>query len=323
LKVIIPVAGVGTRLRPHTLTTPKTLLPVAGKPILEHIIDQIAGFDIGELIFVTGPHHEQIQAFVTSHYDIPARFVPQEKLYGLGYAVHLGLTDIDEDALIILGDTIVEIDWSGLIAGGRNALAVQEVDNPSAFGVVETNGDRIVRLVEKPRNPPTNKAVVGVYYVRDSGLLLESTTELVRNGVTTHGEIQLTDAFELLLKKGAELYTFPTQAWYDCGRRETILATNRFLLGQASGDHSAEEGSEIRQPVYIADDVSIHSSRVGPYVSIGPGTVIENSEVEDSIIGRGCIIEDSAMSGSILGDFVSVRQFQGDLNLGEYSQVGA
>ncbi len=321
MKVIIPVAGEGTRLRPHTLTTPKTLLRVAGKPILGHIIDQIADLDISEMIFITGPLREQIEEFVTTQYDIPSRFVSQEQLYGLGYAIHLGLTGIAEEALIILGDTIVEIDWKSLVSGGRNALAVQEVENPSDFGVVKVDGERIVDLEEKPEDPPTNLAVVGVYYVHDYKLMLEATTEVVEQGVTTHGEIQLTDAFDLLLKKGAEIYTFPTEAWYDCGKLETILATNRFLLERVPQGGRSED-KQLRQPVFIDEDVVIESSVVGPHVSIGPGTVIRNSQIEDSIIGCKCTIEDSTLSSSLMGNNVSIRRFQGNVSMGDHSEIG-
>jgi len=303
------------------LTTPKTLLKVAGKPILGHILDQLESLEISELIFITGPQREKIEEFVTSEYDIPARFVPQEQLHGLGYAVHLGLKEIDEEALIILGDTIVEIDWAGLIGGEKNALAVQEVENPSAFGVVETNGDKITRLVEKPQHPPTNKAVVGVYYVRDYSMLLDATTEVVENGIRTHGEIQLTDAFELLLKKGAELYTFPTQAWYDCGRRETILATNCYLLEKSSSGAERVTGEGITPPVNIGREVTIEGSEVGPHVSIGPGSIVRNSKLKNLIVGSNCLIEDSKLKDSLIGDNATIRGFSGDLSLGDYSEI--
>jgi len=218
-------------------------------------------------------------------------------------------------------DTIVEIDWAGLIGGEKNALAVQEVENPSAFGVVETNGDKITRLVEKPQHPPTNKAVVGVYYVRDYSMLLDATTEVVENGIRTHGEIQLTDAFELLLKKGAELYTFPTQAWYDCGRRETILATNCYLLEKSSSGAERVTGEGITPPVNIGREVTIEGSEVGPHVSIGPGSIVRNSKLKNLIVGSNCLIEDSKLKDSLIGDNATIRGFSGDLSLGDYSEI--
>ncbi len=320
MKVIIPVAGEGTRLRPHTYTTPKALLQIAGKPILGHIVDQIIDLPISEMIFITGPQGHKIERFVRDHYTIKSTFVEQRTLYGLGYAVHLGITSTDEDLLIILGDTIVEIDWKGMIAGGRNCLAVKEVPNPRAFGVVETQGDRILRLVEKPANPPTNLAVVGVYYIKDVKPFHAATTEIIERGVTTHGEIQLTDAFDLLLKKDISLHTFPTLGWYDCGRKENMLETNRYILDRHKT--SAERsGSTIRPPVFIAEDAVVSNSTIGPYVSIGRGCRINNCTISDSILADNVVAEWSVIADSLIGNQATLHSASGNFNLGDSSTV--
>lgn len=320
MKVIIPVAGEGTRLRPHTFTTPKALLQIAGKPILGHIIDQIIDLDVSELIFVTGPQGRKIERFIRDTYTVKTTFVEQRTLYGLGYAVHIGLVSTEEDVLIILGDTIVEIDWKKMISSGRNCLAVKEVANPRAFGVVETDGDRIVRLVEKPQNPPTNLAVVGVYYIRDVKVFHQCTTEIIDRGIRTHGEIQLTDAFDLLLKKGSALHTFPTLGWYDCGRKETMLETNRFILDrqQASADRA---GSSIIPPVFIAEDAVITKSTIGPYVSIGKGCKVSNSTIKNSILAESVSVEWSVIENSMIGNSVSLKSISGVFDLGDQSTV--
>jgi glucose-1-phosphate thymidylyltransferase len=320
VKVIIPVAGEGTRLRPHTFTTPKALLQIAGKPILGHIIDQIIDLDISEMIFVTGPQGHKIERFVRETYTIKSTFVEQRTLYGLGYAVHLGMVSTSEDLLVILGDTIVEIDWKKLISSGRNCLAVKEVANPRAFGVVETEGDRIVRLVEKPQNPPTNLAVVGVYYIRDVETFHRCTTEIIDRGVTSHGEIQLTDAFDLLLKKGSTLHTFPTLGWYDCGRKETMLETNRFILDRQKAT-AERAGCTIVPPVFIAEDAVITKSTIGPYVSIGKGCKITDATIKDSILADGVQVEWSVIEDSLLGNQASVKSASGSFNLGDLSSV--
>ncbi len=320
MKVIIPVAGEGTRLRPHTFTTPKALLQIAGKPILGHIIDQIVDLDISELIFVTGPQGHKIERYVRDTYTIKSTFVEQRTLYGLGYAVHIGMVSNDEDTLIILGDTIVEIDWKKMIGTGRNCLAVKEVANPRAFGVVETEGDRIIRLVEKPQNPPTNLAVVGVYYIRDIKAFHQCTTEIIDRGIRTHGEIQLTDAFDLLLKKGSTLHTFPTLGWYDCGRKDTMLETNRFILDRRQS--SAERtGCTIIPPVFIAEDAVITKSTIGPYVSIGNGCKISNATISDSILANGVQVEWSAIEKSLIGNHASLKSISGIFDLGDQSAV--
>ncbi len=320
MRVIIPVAGEGTRLRPHTYTTPKALLQIAGKPILGHIIDQIVDLPISEMIFITGPQGPKIEKYVRDNYTIKSTFVEQRTLYGLGYAVHLGITATDEDLLVILGDTIVEIDWKAMIGTGRNCLAVKEVSNPRAFGVVETEQDRIVRLVEKPTNPPTNLAVVGVYYIRETKRFHECTTEIIERGVRTHGEIQLTDAFELLLKKGSRLYTFPTLGWYDCGRKQNMIETNRFILDRYR--MSAERaGNTIIPPVFIAEDAEIARSTIGPYVSIGRGCRIANSTITDSIISDQARIEWSLIDDSLIGNHAQVINASGSFDLGDHSAV--
>ena len=320
MRVIIPVAGEGRRLRPHTFTTPKCLLPIAGKPILGHIIDQLHDLDISEIIFITGPNGRNIEEYIKRNYSFRTSFIEQARLYGLGYAIHIGITKTDEDLLVVLGDTIVELDWKGLISTGKNRLVVKEVADPRAFGVVETRGDRIVALVEKPQNPPTNLAVVGVYYIKDAGRLKECTTEVINKGVTTHGEIQLTDAFELLLQRGVELYTYPTLGWYDCGRKETILATNRFLLEREKRTQ-AFEGTTIIPPVFIEATALIDHSTIGPYVSIGRGTVVRNSTVRNSIVFDNTKIVSSVIDDSIIGNHSLIDGGDGSYNLGDYSEV--
>jgi glucose-1-phosphate thymidylyltransferase len=322
VKVIIPVAGEGRRLRPHTYSTPKCLLQVAGKPILGHIVDQILELDFSEIIFVTGPNgQQQIEHFVRSNYEFNARFIAQEKLYGLGYAVYLGIVSRSEDLLIVLGDTIVELDWRGMIATGNNTLVVKEVADPRAFGVVETDGDRIIHLVEKPENPPTNLAVVGVYYIKDTAKFFDCVTEVIEKGITTRGEIQVTDAFDLLIKKGSTIHTFPTTGWYDCGQKETILSTNRFLLARNASTANLE-GSVIITPCYIAPEAVIENSIIGPYASIGKNSVVRNSNVRDSIIADRTQIVSCTIEKSLIGNDVTMHGAKGTYNLGDFSEVG-
>jgi glucose-1-phosphate thymidylyltransferase len=321
VKIIIPVAGEGRRLRPHTYTTPKALLPVGGKPILGHIVEQVLDLNPSEVIFITGPLGDQVEKYIRSAYSFPSTFIEQATLYGLGYAVHLGIVSTSEDLLIILGDTIVELDWRGLVATGRNTLVVKEVADPRAFGVAETDGDRIVHLVEKPANPPTNLAVVGVYYIKETVRFHECTTEVVNRRVLSHGEIQLTDAFELMLQKGSNLYTFPTLGWYDCGRKESMLSTNRFLLERQSTPIQ-REGSTIISPSFVAPDARIENSTIGPHASIGKNTVVRNSTVRDSVVFEGALIDSSTINDSLIGNFAVVRNASGSYNLGDHSEVG-
>ncbi|MCK4858426.1 MAG: NTP transferase domain-containing protein [candidate division Zixibacteria bacterium] len=306
MKVIIPVAGEGTRLRPHTYTMPKALLPVGGKPMLAHVLDQITALSFSEVVFIIGALGDQIKEYIEKNYNFKASFVEQKKYLGLGYAVYLGVIDTTEDVLVVLGDTITELDWQGLVGSDRNLLAIKEVDDARAFGVAEVEGDRIIRLVEKPEKPPSNLAVIGVYYIKDTAQFYECLDKIVKQGITTHGEIQLTDAFDLFLKEGGSLYTFPTTGWHDCGNVETILATNRHLLSK-NQEAVKREGSIIVPPSLVDPSAQVERSIIGPYVSLGPETVVRNSIISDSIIFAGAHIDSAVVAGSLIGRDVIVR----------------
>lgn len=322
MKVIIPVAGEGTRLRPHTYTTPKALIPVGGKPMLAHVLDQLSGLDYSEVIFVIGWHGEAIADWVESNYKFRATFLEQSGRYGLGYAVQLGLRACgDEPALVVLGDTIADMDWAGMVKSERNLVAVSEVDDPRRFGVVEVDGDRIVRVVEKPKDPPSNLAIVGVYFIHDAAQCSKCLDELVERGITSHGEIQLTDAFALFIESGGELYTYPIKSWYDCGNKETLLASNRHLLDKY-GEKVKREGAVIIPPVLIAPTARIEASVIGPYVSLGPETNVRNSVISDSIICQGARIESIVLTASVIGKQAVVVGRATPLNIGDASSVG-
>ncbi len=321
MKIVIPVAGEGRRLLPHTYSTPKCLLQVAGKPILGHIVDQILALDFSEVIFITGPNGQKIEKFIRSNYNFTARFIEQQRLYGLGYAVYLGIVNRSEELLVVLGDTIVELDWSSMIGANRNTIVVKEVGDPRAFGVVEIENDHIVHLVEKPQDPPTNLAVVGVYYIRETAKFFECITEVIEKGITTHGEIQVTDAFDLLIKKGSAIHTFPTTGWYDCGRKETMLSTNRFLLDRKAAS-SYRDGSVIIPPSFVSSEAVIENSVIGPYASIGKETVVRNSIVRDSIIADHTQVVSCTIENSLIGNYVMMHDANGSYNLGDYSEIG-
>jgi glucose-1-phosphate thymidylyltransferase len=322
MKVIIPVAGEGTRLRPHTLTTPKALLPVGGKPMLAHVLDQLAGLEISEVIFIIGWLGDQIRDWVNDNCKFKSTFIEQSEHFGLGFAVQLGLHACgDEPALVVLGDTIADLDWSGLVKSDRNALAVKEVEDPRRFGVVEVEDDRIVRLVEKPKDPPSRLAIVGVYYVKDSTKFSKCLDQLVERGITSHGEIQLTDAFALFLEQGGELFTYPIDGWYDCGNKETLLASNRHLLDKY-GEQVKREGAVIIPPVLIAPTAYIESSVIGPYVSLGAEATVRNAVISDSIIGQGARIESAVLTASVVGKQAVVCDHAAPVNIGDAAIIG-
>jgi len=323
LKIIIPVAGIGSRLRPHTHSAPKALLYVAGKPILGHILDQVAKLNPTEIVVIIGFHGDKIVEFVKSNYDLNVRFVEQERLLGLGYAIYLGLEDNEtQDVLVILGDTIIETSWRELFERDQNTLAVKEVEDPRRFGVVETRGTLITSLVEKPENPQSNLALVGLYYFKEAAALREALVEIREKGITTQGEFQVTDALSLMIDKGIELHAHRIDGWFDCGKRETMLETNRHLLKNLGADGCKScDGCVTIPPVYIDPDARVENSIVGPHASIAAGCVIKNSIISDSIISAGARVENARLTASLIGNNAIVRGSFKVLNVGDSSEI--
>jgi len=321
LKVVIPAAGAGTRLRPHTHTTPKTLVRVAGKPILGHVLDGLSTLQIEELIVVVGYMGDKIRDFIHENYDLKVTFVEQPERLGLGYAISLTKEAVGNSPLFItLDDTIIEFDLHGMLENGYSAIGVKEVDDPRRFGVVELKDGFIEHLVEKPDIPPSNLAIVGVYFIRNSPLLFECLDEIIRKGIKVRGEYQLTDALQMMIERGERIRAFPIDGWFDCGKPETLLATNRHLL-EKQGDEYDVPGSIIIPPVFIGSATRIERSIIGPYVSIAEGCFISNSILRDSIINENARVSDVLLDGSLIGANATVSGRPYNLNVGDSSEV--
>ncbi|MDD2717499.1 MAG: sugar phosphate nucleotidyltransferase [Candidatus Wallbacteria bacterium] len=325
MKVIIPVAGVGTRLAPFTYTLPKVLLPVAGKPMLGHTLDKLKELrDVSEVIFIIGHLGELIREYVRDNYNFKASYIEQTERLGLGHAIHLAREICllnPEPVLIVLGDTLFEI--KGRIEMDPQAdglIAVKSVDDPKRFGIAEVEGDLITRLVEKPEQPKSNLAIIGVYYFKNTVLLFECLDEIIRKNIRTKNEFQITDAMQLMLDKHARLKAIEIEAWYDCGKTETLLSTNRELLRQSgSVNHGKVVNSVIIPPVNIDEQTEIENSVIGPYVSV-TGAKIKNSVIRDSIINRDSTIENTIFSGSLVGQGASIIENFKQFNIGDSSQ---
>jgi glucose-1-phosphate thymidylyltransferase len=322
LKVIIPAAGGGTRLAPHTHTTPKVLLHVAGKPILGHIIDLVSTVNPEEVIVVVGAQGERIEQYLRATYRLNLSFVTQSEPLGLGHAIAQA-KDLaaGHPTLILLGDTILDLDLQQL-KPNENAIVLCAVENPRRFGVAELRGGFVSHVVEKPVRPKGNLAIVGVYYFADSTPLFAALDDLIRQDKKTRGEYQLTDALLIMLKKGTRLrpITMNAEHWLDCGTADALLDTNAYLL--ARRHHVRERaGVVVIPPVNIDDSAVIEHSIVGPNVSIGARAVIRNSVVRDSIINQEVLVENAVLEHSILGE---AAVFQGralHLNLGSSSEL--
>lgn len=323
MKAIIPAAGIGTRLRPHTYTLPKALLYVAGKPIISHILDDVVLLAPSSIVLIVGYKGELIEQFVRAKYpQVKVDFVYQEERKGIGHAVDLTrkVADTDEPLLIVLGDTIIKTDLKKVVAQKTNILGVKEVEDPRRFGVAEVEGGRIVRLVEKPAEPASNLALVGLYYLRDGKGLFAAVREIIERNITTNNEYQITDALQLMIDRGAEFAPFGIDEWFDCGKPEAMLETNRKLLKNGPSTPPIE-GSIVIPPVSISPGAEIVNSIIGPYVSIAERCVIHSSVVRDSVIAEGASVTDALLESSLIGANAVIRGGFKKLDVGDSSEI--
>ncbi|RPI66642.1 MAG: nucleotidyl transferase [Ignavibacteriales bacterium] len=322
MRAIIPVAGIGTRLKPHTFTTPKVLLNVGGKPIIAHILDKLLDEGIKKATFVIGYLGDVVKEYVEKNYSsMESSFIEQESMEGLGHAIYTAIpTFDDEEIFIILGDTIFDVDLKGVFKDKISSLGVKEVEDPRRFGVAVVKNGFIEKLVEKPQTPVSNLALVGLYYVSHKQVLINSLNELVEKDIRTKGELQLTDALQIMIDKGEKVKTFPVEGWYDCGKPETLLSTNQFLLNTKS--YSGKLNSVvINKPVFIADDAEVKNSVIGPYATIGSGCKISECIIKNSIIDSNAHVEKAMLDNSIIGRNVTVRGTFKRLNSGDSSEI--
>lgn len=327
MKAIIPVAGAGTKLRPHTYTQPKALIPLAGRTILSIIVDQLREAGINEFIFIIGYLGNKIQDYVKEKYpDLTAHFVAQNERQGLGHAVLLAKDIVGEDEIfIVLGDTICEYNVHDMIRADHSSLAVKRVDDPRNFGVAELDDEGYIeRVVEKPQIPKSNLALTGVYRIKETNFLFSCLENNIRNQLKSYGEYNLTDALECMIKQGAKFKPFKVQNWFDCGQKESLLASNAILMKKFGGKISNEQTFEntiIVPPVSIAPGCSISNSIIGPNVTIGESTTIKCSIIKDSIIGAYADLFDIVLTQSLIGSDTEVKGETRSLNIGDNTEI--
>lgn len=305
MKVVLPVAGNGLRLRPYTEDRPKCLLPLAGKTILDWIVEDAAILKPTETVFITGYKAEKVDEYLKTKPEWGAvRTVLQSNPQGLGEAISLSLPYVndDEPLLIILGDTLFEADLSILSNAQENILYTYKVDDPKRFGVaVVGEGGCIERLVEKPQEFVSDEAIVGIYYIKDVKALKAALKHIMDNDIRTKGEFQLTDALEMMIEQGCKFKTAPVSRWLDCGLVETLLETNAHVLKR--NDNSKDinvTGVEIIPPCFIGKNAKIHASKIGPFVSIGDDCEISGVEIRDSIVWNGVKIANGKVSNTVV-----------------------
>lgn len=322
MQVIIPLAGKGTRLRPHTHLTPKPMLKVAGRPVMDWVMDRLQAIGVTELIFITGHLKEQVEAFAREHYRIPSRFIEQKVQDGTAGAINLARPYVKGPVLIIFVDTVFEADLTLINRTDADGIIwAKEVEDYQRFGVVVTDKDGyMTRIVEKPSTPISKLANIGLYYIRSVDSLWKGIDHVLANPANK-GEWYLTDAFQWMIEHGKRILTAEVGGWYDCGKLDTLLETNDILLRKGAARRVDFAGVTIHDPVYIEDGVTIERSEIGPNVSLESGSRVTGSKLRHTIVGKDAELTNVQLDGSLLGNRVAVEGLRGSTTLGDDSEV--
>jgi glucose-1-phosphate thymidylyltransferase len=305
VKVIVPLAGKGTRLLPLTKRVPKPLIRVAGRPVMDYVMDALQGLDVEELIVITGHLKEVVEYHIVEHYPVRAIFVEQKTLNGTAGAINLARPYVNGPVLIVFVDTLFDADMSLVRTSDADGIIwAKHVEDYQRFGVLVTDARGFMtRIVEKPDTPISRLANIGLYYIRDWRTLFDGIAEVMRRPPGIGGEFYLTDAFQYMVERGRKLQVAEVAGWYDCGKVETVLATNHHLLerGRARAPQPVP-GVTIRPPVYIEDGVTLRDATIGPNVTIEAGSEVRDSTIEDSILGKNVRVTRATVQGSLVGD---------------------
>jgi glucose-1-phosphate thymidylyltransferase len=324
MQVIIPLAGKGTRLRPHTHLVPKPMLKVAGRPVMDWVMDRLEGLDVEELIFITGHLKEQVEAYATSHYKIPSRFIEQKVQDGTAGAVNLARPFVHGPVLIIFVDTVFEADLTLINRTDADGIIwAKEVEDYQRFGVVVTDRDGyMTKIVEKPSTPISKLANIGLYYIRDVEALWNGIDHTLTSPANK-GEYYLTDAFQHMIEQGRRILAAEVGGWYDCGKLDTLLESNEILLRKGAARRRDFPGVTIHDPVYIEDGVTVERSTIGPNVTLERGTRVEDSTLRNTIVGQDARLRDVRLDVAMLGDRVVAEGLRGSASLGDDAEVTA
>lgn len=332
MKLIIPMAGKGTRLRPHTHTTPKPLLPVAGTMIVERIIQtfrRTVKRDFDTIVFILGDFGEEVKtelSDMSKRYGAEAVFHKQEQALGTAHAVYCAAGDLDGEVIIVFADTLFDTKDEVELGDADSVIWLKEVEDPSRFGVAVHKGDLITDFVEKPKEPISNLAIIGVYYFREAKYLKKEIEYLLEHHIVGHSdEFQLTDALDRLLKDKKTFKVATVDEWLDCGTIQAWLKTSGEILNKEEYRYNETSfpGTTIKPPVYIGEGVTIKNSVIGPNASIDAGSAVTNSTIENTIILKDSEISGSTLKDATIGNHTQVRNFSGETHLGDHSSIDA
>lgn len=324
MKVIIPLAGKGTRLRPHTHTVPKPMLKVAGKPVMDYVMDDVAKLKgVEQVVYITGHLKEKVEAHAKATYKFPGVYVEQKVQDGTAGAVELAREYVDQPVLIIFVDTIFDADLSIVENSDDDGIIwTKEVEDYQRFGVVVTDADgHMTKIVEKPSTPISKRANIGLYYIKNWKLLYEGIAHVLKQP-TNKGEYYLTDAFQYMLDHGAKIRVVDVAGWYDAGKLDTLLETNRTMLEKGrAGVMGTVKDSKIVEPVRIESGAVVEGSTVGPNVVIGAGTSVKGSTLRDTVVGDKSTLDGCVLHDSMIGDGVQLEGVSGAVTLGDNAEV--
>lgn len=331
MKAVIPLAGKGTRLRPHTHLLPKPLVRVAGRPVLAHLLDDLLSFGVTEMVFIVGHLDATIRRYMAEAYpDLLVHYAVQAVQDGTAGAVKLAQPFADGELLILFADTLFEADLSAartLAPEWSAVIWTREVEDYWKYGVVVTGRDgAMTRIVEKPREPISRLANIGLYYIRDSALLFEGIDHVLASPAGPSGEYYLTDAFQYMVDRGARIRTAPVDSWHDCGSPEGLLGTNRHLLeggGAAVSPSARLSDCSLTEPVLVEEGVVAEGSAIGPNVTLERGASVVASRLTDTIVGAGARLEGARLEGSLVGAGAVLRGVEGRVNVSDHSVVDA
>jgi len=329
MKAVLPLAGKGTRLRPHTHHIPKPLLKVAGKPVLAYLLDDLLALGIHEMVFIVGHLREETEAWIRKQYpQISGHYVLQEVQDGTAGAIALAEPFVDEAVLIAFPDAVLEVDYSLIDSLPRDYAGViwaKEVEDYQRYGVIVTNPDgTMAKIVEKPKTPVSKLANIGLYYIADHALLFEGVHHTLAAGAGPAGEFYLTDAFQYMVDHGSKIMTAGVEGWWDAGKPETLLETNHHLLlaGRGGVDPSATvEDAEIIEPVRFEAGVKVRGGRIGPNVTLEAGTIADGCTLQHVVVGPNSVLEGASLRDSIVGGHARVTDTAGVLLVTDHSVV--
>lgn len=330
MKVVIPVAGVGSRLKPHTFTIPKPLMDVAGKPILDYIVDDVKKLNPDEVVFVVGYMKKNVQEYVEKTFpDLNCSFVYQKERDGNGSAIRLALDkfDEDDDLFIVFGDTMVDFDYKSILSKRKNTeclVLAMEVDEPSHYGIMNVDEKyEVLEVEEKPKEPKSNLAIIGVYYFKSLMDVKKQLNDFYEKGIKINGEYNIIQPIEAYIKsKTQSVKAVPVKKWFDCGRPSVLLEANQYFLRKVSKGESKKRGTSIIiPPAYVAKTATIENSVIGPYASVGEGVVIKDSYVKNSIISSLARVENIVLKDSLIGKEAIVNGKPSRVNVGEKSEI--